>query len=168
MSQREVVIIGAGVTGCSIAYHLAKQGFPSQIIERDAIATRASGKAWAVWPYPPRLLATEGQPPDVLFSSLEGGVRPWLELAWLSYHRLPDMALELKEKGGINVGYSEIPWIRVAISESEEKDYRDLLSLIRGAGYYEGSWLEAYSCQLAITGWCASQNSPGQTRALKY
>jgi len=41
MSQKEVVIIGAGVIGCSIAYHLAKQGVPSQIIERGAIAARA-------------------------------------------------------------------------------------------------------------------------------
>jgi len=143
MSQREVVIIGAGVAGCSIAYHLAKLGVPSQIIERDSIAARASGKAWAVWPYPPRLLATERQPPNVLFSAPEDGVRPWLELAWLSYYRLPDITLDLKERGGINIGYSELPWIRVALTESEEKDYRDLLSLIRGAGYYEGSWLEA-------------------------
>ncbi len=143
MSQKEVVIVGAGVTGCSIAYHLAKQGVPSQIIEKDSIGSRASGKAWAVFPYPPRLLATEGQPPDVLFSAPENGVRPWLELVWLSYHRLPDIALELKEKGGIDTGYSELPWIRAAFSESEEKDYRDMLALIRGAGYYEGSWLEA-------------------------
>ena len=125
MSQKEVVIVGAGVTGCSIAYHLAKQGVPSQIIEKDSIGSRASGKAWAVWPYPARLLVLEGESPEKLFSSPEGGIQPWLELAWLSYHRLPDMALELKEKGGINVGYSEIPWIRVALTESEEKDYRE-------------------------------------------
>jgi len=80
---------------------------------------------------------------SVLFSAPEGGVRPWLELVWLSYYRLPDITLDLKERGGINIGYSELPWIRVALTESEEKDYRDLLSLIRGAGYYEGSWLEA-------------------------
>jgi len=143
MSQKEVVIVGAGVTGCSIAYHLAKQGVPSQIIEKDSIGSRASGKAWAVWPYPARLLVLEGEPPERLFSSPEGGIRPWLELAWLSYHRLPDMALELKEKGGINVGYSEIPWIRVALTESEEKDYKQWLSVMRDAGYYEGRWLGA-------------------------
>ena len=143
MSQKEVVIVGAGVTGCSIAYHLAKQGVPSQIIEKDSIGSRASGKAWAVWPYPARLLVLEGEPPENLFSAPEGGIRPWLELAWLSYHRLPDMALELKEKGGINVGYSEIPWVRVALTESEEKDYKQRLSVMRDAGYYEGRWLGA-------------------------
>jgi len=29
-SQKEVVVIRAGVIGCSIAYHLAKRGVPSQ------------------------------------------------------------------------------------------------------------------------------------------
>lgn len=64
MSQKEVVIIGAGVIGCSIAYHLAQRGVPSQIIESDSIAARASGKSWAVFAYPPRYLGFEGQPPD--------------------------------------------------------------------------------------------------------
>ncbi|MBA7679984.1 tRNA 5-methylaminomethyl-2-thiouridine biosynthesis bifunctional protein MnmC [subsurface metagenome] len=143
MFQKDVVIIGAGVTGCSIAYHLAKKGVPSQIVERDSIGARASGKAWAVFPYPPRLLVWEGEPADELSAAPKGGIKPWLELAWMSYYRLPDVALELKEKGGINVGYSEIPWIRVALSESEEKKYRHWLSLMTAAGYYESRWLEA-------------------------
>jgi len=143
MFQKDVIIIGAGVTGCSIAYHLAKKGVPSQIVERDSIGARASGKAWAVFPYPPRLLVWEGESADELSAAPKGGIKPWLELAWMSYYRLPDVALELKEKGGINVGYSEIPWIRVALSESEEKDYRHWLSLMAAAGYYESRWLEA-------------------------
>ena len=39
-TQKEVVIIGAGVIGCSIAYHLAKQGVASQIIERESVAAK--------------------------------------------------------------------------------------------------------------------------------
>ena len=41
----EVVILGGGVFGFSIAYHLAKEGIPSQVIEMDAIGAKASGKA---------------------------------------------------------------------------------------------------------------------------
>ena len=141
--QKEVVIIGAGVIGCSIAYHLAQQGVPSQIIEMDSIAARASGKAWAVWSYPPRLLGVEGQPPDRLWSVPKGSVRPWFGLLWSGYHRLPNIAQELREKGGIDIGYGELPWIRVALSENDEKGHKALLSLIRSAGYYEGNWLEA-------------------------
>ena len=142
MSQKEVVIIGAGVIGCSIAYHLAKQGVPSQIIEMDSIAARASGKSWAVWSYPPRILGMEGQPPEELFSMPEGSVRPWLELFWLGYHRLPDVALDLKENGGIDIEYGELPWIKVVLSESEEKDYKANLSLQRSQGFYEGYWID--------------------------
>jgi len=142
MSQQEVVIIGAGVIGCSIAYHLARQGVPSQIIERDSIAARASGKSWAVFTYPPRFLGMEGQPPDRLFSMPVGSVGPWLELFWLGYHRLPDVALDLQEKGGIDIGYGELPWIRVALSESDEKIYKESLSLQKSQGYYEGYWIE--------------------------
>jgi len=142
-SQKEVVIIGAGVVGCSIAYHLAKQGVPSQIIEKDAIAARASGKSWAVWTYPPLILTMEGQLPGLLFSMPEGSIRPWLELFWLGYHRLPDIALELKEKGGVDIGYGEFSQVNVALSENGEKALKAVLSFIRSAGYHEGSWLEA-------------------------
>ena len=86
ITENEVVIIGAGVIGCSIAFHLARRGVPSQIIERESIATRASGKAWATWTHPLRYLGMEGQPPTQLFSMPEGGVRPWAELLWLGYH----------------------------------------------------------------------------------
>jgi len=39
--KNEVVIIGAGVIGCSIAYHLAKKGITSVIIEKESIGCRA-------------------------------------------------------------------------------------------------------------------------------
>jgi len=140
--RKEIVIIGAGVIGCSIAYDLAKRGVPSQIIERDSIAARASGKSWAVFSYPPELLGLQGQPTDRLFSTSEGSLFPWLELVWLGYHRLPDVVLDLKETGGIDVGYGELSYILVALTESEEKDCKALLSLIRSTGYHEGYWVD--------------------------
>jgi glycine oxidase len=142
-SQKEIVIIGAGVIGCSIAYHLAKQGVPSQIIERESIAARASGKSWAVFAYPPRFMGMEGQPQELLFSMPVGSVRPWLELFWLGYHRLPDIALELRETGGIDIGYGELPWIRLVLTEQQEEASKAALALQRERGYYEGYWMEA-------------------------
>ncbi len=143
-SQKEVVIIGAGAIGCSIAYHLGKQGVPSQIIEREAIAARASGKAWALWSYPPFLWAMQDAGGGRRFSlTPEGSFEHWIELFWMGYHRLPDVALELKEKGGVDIGYGELPFIGVALSEVEEERLKERLSFIRNAGYYECSWLEA-------------------------
>jgi hypothetical protein len=53
----------------------------------------------------------------------EGTVRPWLELLWLGYSRLPEAVLEIKEKGGVDVGFGELPRVIAAGSEEEEKDY---------------------------------------------
>jgi sarcosine oxidase subunit beta len=54
-NSAEVVIIGGGVIGCSIAYNLAKEGVDVVIIERNHLAHGASGRCggiiWAKW-YP--------------------------------------------------------------------------------------------------------------------
>ncbi|NLZ52624.1 MAG: FAD-binding oxidoreductase, partial [Thermoanaerobacteraceae bacterium] len=43
MQTSDVVIIGGGVIGCSIAYQLAKRGIPTHVIEKDDIAMGTSG-----------------------------------------------------------------------------------------------------------------------------
>ncbi|MCH8847760.1 MAG: FAD-binding oxidoreductase, partial [Chloroflexi bacterium] len=45
-SARDVVIIGGGITGIATAYYLAHAGIASTVIERDAIASHASGFAY--------------------------------------------------------------------------------------------------------------------------
>ena len=57
MPHCDVVIVGAGVIGSSIAYHLGKRGMRSTMVERESIGARASGKAWAVIVYPPKVFA---------------------------------------------------------------------------------------------------------------
>ena len=151
-STREVVIIGAGVIGCSIAYHLAKQGVPCQLIERESVAARASGKSWAVFAYPPRFIGMEGQPEDLLFSMPTGSVRPWLDLIWSGYHRLPDIALELKEACGVDIGYGQLSWVRLALAERQEEAQRVALGSLREHGYYEGYWMEASDLESLFPG----------------
>jgi glycine/D-amino acid oxidase-like deaminating enzyme len=149
-SKKEIVIIGAGAMGCSIAYHLAKQGVPSMIIDRDSIAARASGKSWAVWTYHQPNTAhritksKEDSEEDSPYTRAQEFAMHWRELHWMGSHRLPDIALELKEKGGVDIGYVELPRIRIALTESEEESARDRLSFLENEGYYdEGSWLSA-------------------------
>lgn len=139
----EIVILGAGVAGCSIAFHLGKRAIPSTVFERESIGARASGKAWAVWTHPLRWLGMEGRPPTSLFSMPEGTVRPWLELLWLGYSRLPEAVLEIEEKGSVDVRFGELPRIIAAGSEAEEKDYRALLARYRKEGYNQVDWLDA-------------------------
>ena len=58
-TRKDVIVVGAGVIGCSIAYHLGRRGISTRIVDRESIATRASGKAWAVFTYAPAMLAYE-------------------------------------------------------------------------------------------------------------
>src|SRR5574341_864099 len=42
----DIVIVGAGIVGCSIAYHLAIQGAPRVVVvEKDLICSGSTGKS---------------------------------------------------------------------------------------------------------------------------
>jgi len=150
-----VIIVGAGAAGCSVAYHLARRGITSQIIDREGIASRASGKAWAVWSYPPETFLTWDIDRNLTVSSIladaelqseiaqkQEYAKRMIDLHWIGYHRLPEAIRELEERGGIDVGYRELPFVCIALSEEVEEKYREFFSDIRSAGYYEGDWLE--------------------------
>lgn len=154
-TKNEVVIVGAGVIGCSVAYHLARRGIPSQIIDREGIANRASGKAWAIWEYPPSVCATLNLVStesvlsiltDAEFEDMRADMiaerRGLSDLHWLGYNRLPEAILELEQRGGMRVGFRELHFVRIALSQQVEELYRESLDAVRSAGYDEGDWLE--------------------------
>ena len=112
MPQSDVVIIGAGAIGCSIAYHLGRRGIPARVVDRESIAARASGKAWAVFTYAPTWVAgehcvaspvPEGTLVDIYATVPGVSVGDWSFLHAASYDRMPEFALELKERGGVDV-----------------------------------------------------------------
>lgn len=143
MTKQNIVIIGAGAVGCSIAYHLAKRGVASTIIERESIGARASGKAWAVITYPPILFATENNPRS-FYSLPEGeGFSYWQDLFWSAYYRLDNLAQDIQEKSGIDIEYGDMPWTLLAVSESTEEAYKRLLARLKDGKSHEGEWLEA-------------------------
>ncbi|MEE9203112.1 MAG: FAD-binding oxidoreductase [Dehalococcoidia bacterium] len=133
-ARAEVAIIGGGAIGFSIAYHLAKQGVASQVIEMDGIASKASGKAWAAVGPPVRLLTFEGDryPKDCL--------RPCLELASESYRRFPQLAAEVKEEGGVDPHYGEVTRIHIAMDEKVEKFLKERMVELNDEGFGL-SWL---------------------------
>jgi len=153
--RKDVVIVGAGVIGCSIAYHLGKRGISSCIVERESIGTRASGKAWAVITYPPSMLAEEKMAALVGGGGSEGiidllamppgeSVADWFYLYSSSYERMPDLALELAERGGIDVEYGEsLNTTLVSQRQLESVGREGLLRPIREAGGTECAWADA-------------------------
>ena len=41
----DVIVVGGGVTGTSVAYHLVRAGLSVHLLERDTLACEASGAA---------------------------------------------------------------------------------------------------------------------------
>ena len=142
-SKKDIVIIGAGVIGCSIAYHLARKGVTSHIIEKESIASRASGKAWAVITYPPFMVAMERVPNLTYWLPDEESYSHWLYLFWASYLRLAHMALDIKQKGGVDIEFGEAPWTLVAMSEEEEQEMKFLRSYLQESGAHECEWVDS-------------------------
>jgi len=182
MARCDVVIVGAGVIGCSIAYHLGKRGMRATVVERESIGTRASGKAWAVISYPPTLIADEvmhqpiDDPARIDLSEMpeDDTVGNWLYLFTSSYERMPDLALEIAERGGIDIEYGESHNTLLLTEAQLEQEGRDgLLAIYRRAGGIETGWLD--SAQLReifptlASKWVAGITNPeGQVEAYKY
>jgi glycine/D-amino acid oxidase-like deaminating enzyme len=44
--RSDVVIVGAGIVGCATAYYLARRGLSVRVLERGAVASEQSSRAW--------------------------------------------------------------------------------------------------------------------------
>ncbi len=155
-TRKDVIVVGAGVMGCSIAYHLGRRGISTCIVDRESIATRASGKAWAVFTYAPAMLAYEkfvetrsegfeSGPIDLSETVPGESVEHWLHLHSASYDRMPELAIELKERGGVDVEYCETPSTNLVTQEEFEKagGPQELLRPLREAGGVESDWIDS-------------------------
>jgi len=111
----DVVIIGGGVIGFSIAYNLVKEGVDCLVIEADAIGAKASGKA-------------DGMIPDAVGGFLyagssycAGGLKQLLlPLMVEGFHRFEQLHLELKDETSIDIQHANLPFFNCALSEEEE------------------------------------------------
>ena len=141
-NRKDIVIIGAGVIGCSIAYHLAKKGIASTIIERESIGARASGKAWGVIAYPPIMLVAE-QIPGSFYKLPEGETfADWLPFFWSGYNRMADIAMDIRERTGIDIEYGETPSTYLLTADQPEAAFGEgLLEMFKEVGAYECEWV---------------------------
>ncbi len=155
-TRKDVIVVGAGVIGCSIAYHLGRRGISTCIVDRESIAVRASGKAWAVFTYAPALLGwekcvttpseeLESGPLDTSLTVPGESVAHWLYLHSASYDRMPEFAIELKERGGIDIEYCETPSTNLVTQKEFEKagGPQELLRPLRNAGGVEADWIDS-------------------------
>jgi glycine oxidase len=125
----DVVIVGAGVMGCSAAYWLTKEGYQVLVLEKEAVAVGASGMASAHW------LAVSPE----TYSALED--RRLSQLAWLSSRLHHELASVLPTESGIDIGYLEHPTLRLTFT-AEEYENLKILPLALEREDPPARWLE--------------------------
>ena len=99
----DVVVIGAGVVGCSVAYYLAREGASVTILEREAIGSGASAHATGSL----SLLGAEFTP------------GPSFELARASFSEFEQIVPELEAATEMDLLYQRRPSLRLALDDEE-------------------------------------------------
>lgn len=125
MARPDVIVVGGGIVGCSIAYHLAARGVRVAVVERHRAGGQASGAAAG-------MLAPGAE-------AHEPG--PLLDLGLRSLGLFPELAARLHEETGVDVEYVPSGLLYVALDEGEAEALRRRLAWQRQAGV-EAEWLE--------------------------
>ncbi len=131
MSIPDVVVVGGGVVGCSVAFHLARAGAAVALLERNDLASHASG-------------AAAGMLAPICESTGEG---PFFELALRSLRRFPDLAPELRELSGVDPQYVPSGVLRAAESEAEVRHLREQADRLAAYGL---EWLDAEAARSRV------------------
>ena len=123
-AERDVVIIGGGIAGIATAYYLAAAGIRSTVIERDGIASHASGFA---------------------YGGLSGGVpngpqvnTPIIEYSMSLY---PALAEALTAETDVDIQYQPRPLLRIALTDEEAAALSQHLAWQQAQPGYSVEWL---------------------------
>ena len=107
----DVVVIGAGVVGCSVAYYLAREGVSVTILEREAIGSGASAHATGSL----SLLGAEFSPGASF------------QIARASYSEFQQIVPELEATTGMDLLYQRRPSLRLALDDEEADLIKSLM-----------------------------------------
>lgn len=128
--EYEVLVVGAGVVGCAIAYHLAKAGLRVALIDRRTVASEAS-------------LAGAGMlAPLAEAGKVSEERHPFLRLCLAGLHYYHDLDRQLKDETGIDIELVNAPTLRPAFEEQEAEELQAVMSsqqhLLPGIAWLEG------------------------------
>ncbi|MCH7802203.1 MAG: FAD-dependent oxidoreductase, partial [Chloroflexi bacterium] len=115
----DVIVVGAGVVGCSVAYYLASSGAKVTLLEREAIGSGASTHATGS--------------PSTLGAEFSPGAS--FELALAGYREFIDLVPRLESETGANLLYQRRPALRLALDEDE-------VSLVKGMMDWQGQMVD--------------------------
>ena len=122
----DVLVVGAGVVGCAVAWRLQQAGVQCTVLERSLPGAEASSAA-----------------AGILAPQVEAdGPGPFLDLCLASRALYPDFARELAEVAGFEVGYQASGALLTALDDGEADEARTRVAWQRQAGL-EAEWLDA-------------------------
>jgi glycine oxidase len=104
----DVIVVGAGAIGTSIAYQLAKAGVKVTVLDRGQVGGGATGASAGM------IQINPDRTTPMALSTLE------LESARL----FPALSAELRERTGMDIGYRPAPLLHLALHEEEESTLR--------------------------------------------
>jgi glycine oxidase len=121
----DVIIVGGGVIGCSIAYHLAREGVKVTVLDKGEIGSEASRAAAG-------MLAP-------LAEVEEDG--PFQGLGLASLRLFPHLAEALEQECGVDIEYLRSGILRVALTEEQAEHLKGVAHRRPPPGL-ELRWLE--------------------------
>lgn len=130
MRSSEVVVVGGGVIGASVAFFLAREGIEVTLLERDGLAAAASGAAAGML-----TPTTEAR---------EAG--PFFEWAKRSLSGFEDLAAELLERSGVDCEFVRSGTLRLVFDEEDAARLKARPDSLPGAGL---EWLDAKAVRTA-------------------
>ncbi|MBN4064809.1 FAD-binding oxidoreductase [Dehalococcoides mccartyi] len=122
-SHSDVVIIGGGIIGASIAYRLAAEGSSVTVVERDSIGNHASGFALG-------LLNPTNE---------TGNIESLNHLSFKMHTELLDV---IQQESGVDAQVLKMPHLELALEESEIPDLKAEVDRIDKISGFSSRWLE--------------------------
>lgn len=121
----DVLVVGAGVVGCAVAWRLQQAGVRCTLLERSIPGAEASSAA-----------------AGILGPQVEAdGPGPFLRLCLASRALYPDFARELGELAGFDIGYRPSGALLTAFEEDEAEQARERVRWQRAANL-DAEWLD--------------------------
>jgi glycine oxidase len=123
----EVAIVGGGIVGCATAYFLAREGVSVAIIEKESVASGASGFSAG------------------LLNPLHGnGIPGPIEaLARESFKMHLTLAEEVREETGVDPEMHTMTSVWLAFDEEQASEFTELSRLAERLEDYSALWLDA-------------------------
>src|ERR1700682_1730019 len=119
LGSADAVVIGGGVIGCSIAYHLARRGAHVVVVERDALGSQSTGRC-------------------------AGGVRRQFssETNVLMQQLSIRLLAGFESETGVDPEFRQIGYLFVLTNDHQIEDFKRLLTMWLRLGVSAARWVE--------------------------